>query len=455
MDIFESLEGLNVSEECFDDILSIIDEYTNASRMVDRLYGDKYEKLEPHVQDKISKAWDAADDMKDSRNPKAKNEPDAHNSFSVIYTSKNEPDYNTDKGLKLRYEPDESSAHFLNANDSAKVATSQSIQRHYNKEANKLLNAYKKSKQGKKGSFKKLSEDIENYKREAYDKTAQKALEMANKNRRYGEKMTETPNYHNNYNLHIVDHKNLDSIADILQKAGKEGTPSTAYKYKKGMERNSNKEHGKRIYTDDDAHLTPEGAYDSSDARSFNLNLKQAQQKTEDYKTRKSIAKHLRKLKKKGLSESSFNEVHSQVEQILEDIVSQAYKNYKSTKGDLSNSLKKRNAARILRKAVDTMYDNQQRAKEHPTKNELGEKKTDARRMYKGNKGGQEAIENTIEKRRYKKLGIKDRGDDPRGGKQYPKQGDEFMDTIARKAPGVSFTGAEWHDGEYYNDPDD
>ena len=47
MDIFESLENLNVSEECFNDILNIVEEIT------DRILDDK--KMDPDKQDKLYK----------------------------------------------------------------------------------------------------------------------------------------------------------------------------------------------------------------------------------------------------------------------------------------------------------------------------------------------------------------------------------------------------------------
>ncbi len=54
MDIFESLENLNVSEECFDDILSIVEEYINevSVNMWTKKAKSSYPKRQEEVESK-------------------------------------------------------------------------------------------------------------------------------------------------------------------------------------------------------------------------------------------------------------------------------------------------------------------------------------------------------------------------------------------------------------------
>ena len=406
--------------------------------------------------------------MKDSKSPEAKNKPDGYDSFSVYKEGKGS--YYNQKGLKTKH--DDGEVEKLNPDDSEKISKTQSIKRHYLKKADAILNRYKKSTQGKsEGSFKKLSEELQSFKRKVYDETAAKALELANKNRRYGEKATEVPSFSNDYNSHLTNnYTDMDSVARRLKEAGRHGTPSTwnQREYNEQQEKDKRRK-GHRSYGVDTGEYgrTPKGAHDAILSRDGDptLNREQVNKKEEEYNVRRHIAKHLRKLKKKGLSESLSEELCSRIEQIAEDIVSQAVKNLDKAPrtyqhGDeFVDSPKRTEAAGLLRKAVNTFYDSQKNSKAPATKNEIGDKKTDARRKYMGMKSEREAIEASKERHKAKEDakewgGSKSRrGEGPRGKEQALKNtkekrrsGDDYMDLIAQKSPGVSFTSDEWND---------
>ena len=115
-------------------------------------------------------------------------------------------------------------------------------------------------------------------------------------------------------------------------------------------------------------------------------------------RTLHSIAKHLKKGKKKekekDMSENLVLSIFEEVENILEDIISQAAK-----VAPEKYPYSKEKQQKLIDKAVDVKYGIGKYKRDldpyRPTKNEVGEKKTDMRRnpMYAGSKSEKEAIE--------------------------------------------------------------
>ena len=61
MDIFESLENLNVSEECFDEIMGLVEEFINELNKYEQYKVDKDPKLKKELEDRQEALKDIGD----------------------------------------------------------------------------------------------------------------------------------------------------------------------------------------------------------------------------------------------------------------------------------------------------------------------------------------------------------------------------------------------------------
>ena len=147
MNIFENLENLNVSEECFDEIMGIVEEVVNENvwATVMKKYGEpewkngKPKNKAAELFNKVQKNyWD--NERTEKKNYKTASPYDELQAEVPSFELRREPEI------------------------SAKLAKTKSIKKHYSKGIDDVLNNYKKSNQGRsQGNFKKLSENVDDY----------------------------------------------------------------------------------------------------------------------------------------------------------------------------------------------------------------------------------------------------------------------------------------------------
>ena len=355
MDIFESLENLNVSEECFQDIVGLVEMYLSEGRNLSNAlsrgivnYVSDEDKKDPEVQDYLSYLGRKASSTPDSthKDDTLKNKPSAYDELA-----------NNGENPEKRHEGWNKSSN--------KQEVSHGITKHYKKLAKDILSKHLKGKGSFNKNYKDIKvpgENIDGIRANLDMERSKRASEIAKGEGRYRDSKNSSMSY----------------LSDWYKERAKEFRGNS----KRRNERHTNKG------------LPWKRTERGGDRSEFN-----DQEMTKD-KVLHSIAKHLKKKNRQGLSESLIERIESIVEGLLDKAYKKARQEGQRTYSHLGDKTDISKAQKLADKAFDAQYGTGKYKRDiplaKPSKNTKGSEATDARRLKTTGEAGQKSEQNAI-----------------------------------------------------------